>query len=224
VILKQNGSVEPLYVYPKFTNGPSPSIVTRGDDRLESVPTTPGLGLWRETISGVGGPTRYRVQLDKPSINDAIRLRILITDPLGRWTEQIRESSKGSPILEPDILNRDVRPAPGKGFILTFITSVPVVTTPIGSYSLEVEFTPITLPSLPPGPKVRVRRDLPNIRQFVSEEDPFSDPNPIPLRLDRTRDGRTPIAIYLRGRISDGIVKLQSPDGEQVATWNLGDG
>jgi hypothetical protein len=223
--VKPDGSLQPLYAYPA---DPSSSGVPP-DDRLESVPTVAGTGLWREAIAGGNSRTNYQIRLSKASVDDAVRLRIIMTDPLGRSTEQVIQASAGSPLPSPDIIDPSITPVPGKGFILGFSTSVPIPATPAGPYSLSVDFAPdprpfsFPFPPMPPGrPTTSVSTDLQNIELVTTKLpgpiDPFADHVGIPLRRGRTIAGITPIGVFLRSRGQLGI-KLQSPDG-RIATLN----
>lgn len=222
IAIKPDGSLQPLYSYPATTSGGIPP-----DDRLESVPMAAGAGLWREPILGSSGRTRYQIRIGKGSVDDAVRLRIIITDPLGRSTEQVVQSPAGSPLPAPDIINPVITPVPGKGFILGFGTSVPIHATPAGSYRLDVNFAPdprpfpFPFPPMPAGrPVASVSANLQDIALVTTKlpglGDPFADHVPIPLRRGRTMAGITPLAVFLRSR-GQVAVKLQSPDGH-VAT------
>lgn len=206
--VKPDGSVAVLYVYP-----PVPAT-GRPDDTLATVPTMAGPGLSREAVAG--GVTRYRVRVAKPTLADGVRLRILLTDPLGRTTERVLQSAAGSPLPTPDISAVTLTTVPGNKFILGFTTGVQIPATPIGPYHLLVNHTPLgPFPPFPPGTPIGIDATLPSIKPAAPAPDPFTDVAAIPLRRGVTVHGQTPISIYLRAK-GKVAVTLTGPDGKTV--------
>lgn len=194
-------------------------------DRLDQVPTVPPApgdhGLWRATAAP--GQTALHLLLRRASTDDRLRVRWLLSDPLGRATERVIEVPPGSPIKAPDILSPKVVKVLGKGFVLSFVTTVPIPPTPIGPYKLTAQYTPAVVlpPNLPLQPRVglvkaqvvTVSRTLNMISPAVTGENLFADPATIPLRRSRaTREG-TPISMAMRGSGGSVTVTLESPDG-----------
>ena len=114
------------------------------DDRLQSLPTAaPGAGLnglWRS--ADASGATALHLLVRRAAVEDALKVRWLLTDPLGRATERTLSVPAGSPLPAPDLLSPAVTKRANVGFIVTFQTSVPVPATAAGPYKLRVRYTP----------------------------------------------------------------------------------
>lgn len=227
-VFKPDGAIATLYTYP------NPSPAGELDDRLVAIPTAPDAAaniLWREP--GSGGSIFYRLRLRRDAVEDALKVRVLMLDPLGRATERVLEVPAGSPLPAPDILVPTVTPVPGRGFLFTFETSAPIDPTTFGSYRLQVNLepdlrpippipprpipTPIPRPIPTPFPRAAAGFDVPlsEIPLLRRGEDPWRDRAPIPARRNRTTR-TTAIALYLRstGRLT---VILQAPDGRTAS-------
>ena len=178
--VKPDGTLSPLYSYPSAGQ----------DNSLAAIPAVAGPGLWREPLPG--GGTRYCIRVSKPAIEDAARIRILLTDPLGRSAEQVLEAPAGSPLPAPDIVDPMLSRVPGKGFIFAFKTHVPVQAVPFGPYLLQVRLTPAApFSPAPPGRPVTSALALPDIRLLQPMSDPFMEferPSHAAQRNGRRRD------------------------------------
>lgn len=204
VAITLDGSLYPVFAYPELPAAGVP------DDTLGGVPTAPGVGLWREETAG---DNRYCVLVSEDSVEDAvrIRIRILLTDPLGRTTERVLDAPGAATLPAPDIVDPTLTAMPGKGVIFGFKSHAPIPATPIGPYVLQVQFWSYDSPS--PDTPVVVSADLPNIKLLQSLLDPFSEARPISLRRGKPAGGVTHFSVYLRGK---GLlaVKLLGPDGQ----------
>lgn len=199
-----------ITVIAEHADGRSDTLFSHPDipgsaDRLDRVGTTPPLpgahGLW--CTPGAPGSTGLHLLLRRASVDDRLRVRWLLSDPLGRATEQVLDVPPGSPIKGPDIVLPKVTKVPGKGFLLSFLTTVPIAPTPIGPYTLTVQYTPAAMTS----------KTLDKLALAVPGENVFADLAAIPLRRSRTTLKGTPIAIALRGAGGNVTVVLASPDG-----------
>jgi hypothetical protein len=114
------------------------------DDRLQSLQTAaPGAGLnglWRS--ADASGATALHLLMRRAAVEDALKVRWLLTDPLGRATERTLSVPAGSPLPAPDLLSPAITKRVNVGFIVTFQTSVPVAPTAAGPYKLRVRYTP----------------------------------------------------------------------------------
>lgn len=206
-----------------FTYPPTP-----GDgDHLNAVPTSPPApgthGLWR-TPSGTPGQSGLHVLARRASTGDRLKIRLLLSDPLGRSTERALEVPAGSPLLAPDILMPKVVKIMGKGFVVSFQTSVPVTPTAAGPYVLSAKYVPRLLFPLPlplPGPRRRpggmaisVQKPLPDIRIAAPGENVFADSDAIPLRRAPGPGAHTRVAVAVRGSLGGKLtITLTAPDG-----------
>jgi hypothetical protein len=199
------GELKPLFAYP-------PSTSAGLDGRLSTVPTAPAAApaLWREDIAG---GSRFRLLAHRPNLNDTLRLRLLLTDPLGRASETpLFDSPGGSPLPDPDISDVQVRSSGANRFILGFRTQALFTTTSIGAYSLTVRAVRRGGPLFPPPRPVTVTAPLPSISLSRPGEDPFTGPEQIPLRRQRGA-----IAVHLRAQANVTLI-LQAPDGRSTET------
>jgi hypothetical protein len=203
---------------------PLPDANNRVDNTLEKVPTAsppPGSsGIWRQT--GTVGVTTYSVLVKRNSVNEALKVRILLTDPLGRATERTLDVPAGSPLPPPVMEMVKIVKVPGKGFIFSFETSVPIEATPLGPYLLSVSFAPGPILPLPSGLPSRrlaagVQVALDDIPVLRGPQDPFASPETIPLRRTPPVHGRSQIAAYLRGASGQLTAVLAAPDGRSTS-------
>lgn len=142
-----DGSAETLLRHPATAGG---------DDRLLAIGTTPpgvgAHGLWRSS-SGAAGVTGLHLLVRRASTDDRLKVRLLLTDPLGRVSEQVLWVPAGSPLPEPDILLPLVTPVPNVGFVVSFGTTVPVLPTLAGPYRLRVRYQPAAASPFPLTPR-----------------------------------------------------------------------
>ncbi len=201
-VVAADGSLRRLFDYP-----PLPPTSGGPDGRLSTVPTTAAAApaFWREEIAG---GSRYRLLVNRPNLNDTLRVHVLLTDPLGRFSEQQPpDSAGGNPLPAPDISDVQVTSAGANRFILSFRTHALFTTTPLGPYTLTVRAVRRGGPIFPPPQPVTVTAPLPSIAPVVPTQDPFAGHEPIPLRQ---RHGV--IAVYLRTQ-ANVTLTLRSPDG-----------
>ena len=199
------GGLRPLFAFP-----PVPPTSGGPDGRLSTVPTSPAAApaFWREEIAG---GSRFRLLVHRPNLNDTLRVRVLLTDPLGRASEApLLDSVGGSPLPDPDISDVQVRSAGTNRFILGFRTQALFIPTPIGPYSLTVRAVRRGGPIFPPPRPVIVTAPLPSIAPIRPGEDPFAGPEQIPLRHQRGA-----IAVHLRMQANVTLI-LQAPDGRST--------
>jgi hypothetical protein len=200
--LAADGTPRPLFAWP-----PVPPGGGNPDGRLSVVPTAPAAApvLWQENVPG---GTQFRLLLTRPHVGDALRVRVLLTDPLGRATERTMDSPGVPPLPAPDILTPSLATVAGGRFVLSFVTDVPFAATPVGPYTLTVEARAAPTLLNPRPVPVTATVALPSIRTLRVGEDPFTDPAPIPLRLQTTH-----INVYLRAAAADLTLTLAAPDG-----------
>lgn len=149
-------------------------------DRLQALPTAapgPGLhGLWRSP--GAAGVTALHLLVRRAAVEDALKLRWLLTDPLGRATERTLAVPAGSPLPAPDLLSPTVTKRANVGFVVTVETSVPVPPTAGGPYKLRVRYVPAK-----PSPFPQFGRSaLPTVTEF----DTLLTPRPLPAACGAT--------------------------------------
>lgn len=194
-----DGSAEALFRYPANPGD---------DDRMQALPTNPpgagAHGLWR---TASGGATALHLLVRRASVDDQLKVRLLLTDPLGRATERVLTVPAGSPLPEPDILAPQVTRKPLVGFLVQFETTVPVTDTPAGAYKLRVRYRP----GLPPGHMLEI--DLPDIALAHPLENIFKGNRPIVVRRAPGSLGRTRIIIGLRGAGGQLNLAVEAPDG-----------
>ena len=91
-------------------------------------------GLWRD--ESAAGQTGLHLLLRRTDPSHRIRVRVRLTDPLGRMTERSLEVPPVPPTVPPDITGPQVDAISG-GWVLTFTTAVPDQTAE-GPYELRV--------------------------------------------------------------------------------------
>jgi hypothetical protein len=199
--LAPDGTPQPLFAWP-----PTPAGGGNPDGRLSAVPTTPAAvpALWQEKVPG---GTQYRLLLTRPHLGDPLRVRVLLTDPLGRAGEQVLDSPGGPPLPAPDILTPSVAHLLGGRFVLSFTTDAPFTSTPVGAYTLTVTAQAAATLLNPHPVPVTVTVALPNIAVLRAVDNPFNDAAPIPLRRQSTH-----INVYLRAAVHVSLT-LTAPDG-----------
>ena len=138
-------------------------------------------------------------------------------------TEQAVDVPAGSLLPAPDILSPRLQTIRGRGFVLTFNTSVPISPPSVGPYRLNVGFRADQIVS--PRPRrpglIRAPRDrdvgkpipLHKIPRFRSMDEMFNRITSMAVRRARTVRGSTTIYIALRPTTGRLTVVLESPDG-----------
>ncbi len=195
-----NGSLLPLFAWP-----PSPPGGVVPDASLAAVPTAPAPApaLWRESIAG---GSRFRILLLRPNPADAVRLRVVLTDPLGRITERLLDNPA---LPAPDIISPVAKPSPPGRYILAFTTGAPFTAALGGPYVLTVSAAWTHTVSNPhPPPPMTTTTNLPSIAPIQAGNDPFTDPLTIPLRHSGNQ-----VLVFLRLAATVNLT-LTSPDGQ----------
>jgi hypothetical protein len=205
-----DGSSDILMQYP----APADLLADSGADRLDAVGDTPGPGLvWHgvptPTVPGEPGRTPIHIDVPRVSVDDAVTVRLRVTDPLGRMTEKVVDVAAGVVIAPPDILNPDLFAIIGRGVELTFETSVPD-TSPAGlPYVLHVIASGgIVFPPVPPQRFEMNFADIP----------PAHGASPASPIVRSTAGGHTLISAMLGSRVRAVSVVVEAPDGAR-ATW-----
>jgi hypothetical protein len=183
-----------------------------GRGALDQLPTTqPGAGqsgLWRD--ASASGSTTLHLLVRRTDPASTLRVRMRITDPIGRITERTLDVPPGSAVPAPDILNPTLNTVPG-GVIVSFTTSVPNQVPGVGDYSVEVAFRPST------GPRINRSETMAAIPVARRGEDIFAVATErIPLRRTRRTLGQSSIAVGLR---ANGVVTVAvvAPDGTRAS-------
>jgi hypothetical protein len=178
---------------------------------LDELPTEePAAGLsgcWRAPTAGDVTPLHLLVRRADPAT--ALRVRVRLSDPLGRLTERTLDVPAAPEVPVPDLSNLTLTTVAG-GTLLAFTTAVPNAVPGVGAYRLEVRFRP------PRGRGVARAEDLADIPQARRREDIFSDlPEEIPFRRTKRALGTTSIAVGIR---REGTVTLAvvAPDGTRA--------
>jgi hypothetical protein len=175
---------------------------------LDDVPTSePGPGLsgpWRGSTSAGSTPLQLLVRRNDPETT--LRVRLRLSDPLGRITERLLDIPVAPAVVAPDIINPTLTNVAG-GTILAFDTSAPDTAPGHGPYRIEVTFRPSV------GRISRVGRNLADIPLVRLDEDLFDLPaEAIPIRRTSRRSGITSIAVGVR-QVGTVRVSLVAPDG-----------
>lgn len=217
IALRADGSTGVALAYPEPGATPDPEA-----DRLDLLPEVPG-GVWREattpTTPGEPGRTPVRIRVPRASFDDALRVRVRLTDPLGRQTEHVLDVPPGSePVVvqPPDILDPQVFSIAGRGRFLSFATTAPDTDADGRPYVLHVSVTQAVL-GFPIRARLRVDIELANIRPIASVNSLVRDGSQIPLGRARV-GGRTQISALLR-EAGPVAVSLEAPDGT-TASWS----
>jgi len=185
---------------------------------LNELPTTaPGAGasgLWRDDPAA--GTSALHLLVRRAAFGTELRVRIRVTDPIGRLTEQVLTVPAGTPVIPPDILDPELTETTS-GTVLTFVTSVPNSVDGLGDYVLEAAL-----------------RRSPGVRRVVSATMPFADiavlrrredlldpaNEPLPIRRSGRTAGRTTIYIGVRAP-GELRVSVVAPDGTRATISRL---
>jgi hypothetical protein len=211
IVTHDDGTSEPLFRYPA-----PPALGTAPDGDFDhcpqSAPAPNASGLWRDLSSGTS--TNLHLQIARAAFTDQLAVRLRVTDPLGRLTEQVVTVPPTDPVIPPDITNVNIFNIAGRGWLLTFETSVPDDVAGMGPYRVHIALS--ELAPLPQPPHVEeATDDIGTIPVFHPGDDIFADPAPIPLRQVSAAGGGRTIGAVLRGT---GWVRVDviAPDGTQT--------
>ena len=164
----------------------SPVVLTPAAGDLDALPTTaPGAGasgLWLDPSGPSGTPIHLLVR--RADVTTELSVRVRLTDPLGRLTEQVLTVPAGSAVVAPDIVDARLDVVTG-GWVLSFLTSVPDAVDGVGPYVLSA----VLRPSSGVRRLVRVTSDLADIPVARRDEDLFADATQL-LPLRRTPRAR----------------------------------
>lgn len=183
-------------------------------DLPTAAPASPDSGLWRDSTSSGSTPLHLLVRRTDKDLS--LRVRLRITDPIGRITERVLEVPPGANTVVPDLNNIVITKLP-KGWALSFQTSVP--TTVDGN---DVELLAAFRPGVPGGRRASVTMPMrsipppPPARRPLRPFDPFADTtNPIPVFATRRSSGTREVAVCVRaaGTLQ---VTLRVPGGESA--------
>jgi hypothetical protein len=176
----------------------------------EMATAEPGAGLsgfWRDPTAGGVTPLHLLVRRADP--DTTLRVRVRLSDPLGRITERTLGVPVVPPVQPPDLVNPTLTTVPG-GAILAFTTSVPNTAPGVGPYRVEVKFRPSS------GRVANRGEDLADIPLARRNEDIFADAREaIPIRRSRRTLGTTSIAVGIR-RAGTVAVAVVAPDGARA--------
>jgi hypothetical protein len=178
-------------------------------DELATAEPGAGLsGLWRDPTAGGVTPLHLLVRRSDPATT--LRVRVRLTDPLGRLTERTLDVPVVPPVPPPDLTDPTLTNVAG-GTILAFTTTVPDTAPGGGPYRVEVTFRPST------GRIVQADEKLGDIRLARRNEDIFANAREaVPIRRTRRRLGVTSIAIGIR-RAGTVTVAVVAPDGQTAS-------
>jgi len=182
-----------------------------GKAALDELPTTqPGAGLsgfWRDPTAGGVTPLHLLARRADPATT--LRVRVRLSDPLGRITERTLDVPVVPPVQPPDLVNPTLTTVAG-GTILAFTTSVPNTAPGFGPYRVEVRFRPSS------GGGANRDEDLADIPLARRNEDLFANAAElIPIRRARRTLGTTSIAVGIRraGTVAAAVI---APDGTRA--------
>ncbi|WP_157968530.1 hypothetical protein [Streptomyces geranii] len=184
-------------------------VARAGLDEFDTAEPGAGLsGLWRDPTAGGVTPLHLLVRRSDPAAT--LRVRVRLTDPLGRITERTIDIPVVPPVQSPDITNPTLTTVTG-GTILAFTTSVPNTAPGVGPYRVEVTLRPTT------GRVARRAENLGDIPVAQANEDIFAvATEAIPVRRTRRFLGGTSIAVGVR-RAGTVTVSVVAPDGPTVS-------
>ena len=180
-------------------------LAKAGLDELPTAEPGAGLsGLWRDPTAGGVTPLHLLVRRSDP--DTTLRVRIRLTDPLGRITERTIDVPVVPPVQPPDIIDPTLTAVAG-GTILSFTTSVPNTAPGFGPYRIEVTFRPSV------GRMATRGEDLADVPLARRSENIFADATEtIPIRRTRRAHGVASVGVGLR-RAGTVTVAIVAPDG-----------
>jgi len=215
-----SGALVPVLLFP--ARPASPDLIV--DDRLEALPTAPGApgaAVWRSPRAGNAEGCVLNLRFFRADFATPARVRVLLTDPLGRASERIAEASTLSPLPMPDLTDLVITPLPGGRVRMDVRTSISPTVTLAGSYALAVAYR-LRRAGLPPfgGQLINASAssDLDKLRLLRPGDNLMLDPASIPLRRVAQPGRGTAITGLLRGNGTFSLtITLTAPDG-RVAT------
>ena len=177
-------------------------------DQLPTAEPAAGLsGMWRDATAGGVTPLHLLVRRADPATT--LRVRVRLSDPLGRITERTLDVPVVPPMQPPDLLNPVLTTGAG-GAILAFTTSVPDAAPGSGPYRVEVRFRPSS------GRGANRDEDIADIALARRNEDIFAvATEAIPIRRTRRALGTRSIAVGIR-RAGTVTVAVVAPDGTRA--------
>ena len=178
---------------------------------LDAMPTAEpgagGHGIWRDPTAGDVTPLHVLVRRADPAT--ALRVRVRLSDPLGRLTEHTLDVPAAPAVPPPDLSDLTLTTV-ADGTILAFTTAVPNAVPDVGAYRVEARFRP------PRGRIVSRAEDLADIPLARRREDIFADPaEEIPFRRTKRTLGVTSIAVGIR-RAGTVTIAVVAPDGTRA--------
>jgi hypothetical protein len=181
---------------------------------LASAPAPPDSGLWRDVTAA--GTTPMHLLVRRPDASASLRVRVRLTDPLGRITEQVANVPPGAAgSLAPDIVSPVVSAAVG-GWLMAFTTSVPNSNAE-GDFVLDVRFAPTPIPPHKTSKSIRVSLAFPKLPYARRKGTILDDPKyVIPLSHSRRIGGISTITIGFR-RPGSAQVTIIAPDGTHTS-------
>lgn len=196
---------------------PTPLALSAGSTSLDALadtaPTGSASGWWRGATTTVAGVkvTPLHLLVRRAASSDTLRVRLRMTDPLGRLTERIVAVPAGTPAsLAPDVSGVVLTTVPGQGTILTFTTTAPN-STPEGPFVLHVRFVPAG--------RVRatvVKLELARLPWVPRSGTIFDAAYVIPISRTKRVAGVTTIAVGLR-TAGTATVSIIAPDGTSTS-------
>ena len=198
------GRLTSFFVWP-----PVPAAPGSPDDRLAAVPTGPGrLGSQNLRRSTAGTVTTLRISLRRPAASDPLRVRVMLTDPLGRARERVLDV-EGDGALAPAVFPAlEVQRVEGQGFLISF---EPDAADRLGTLDVAWRPTPAFVRAsgaLRQASGTSVQADLASLRRPARNEDLLADPAAVPLRRAGAR-----VTVALRGDAGSLQLTLTAPDG-----------
>jgi hypothetical protein len=212
VVTHDDGSTDTLLRYPAL-----PAAGTAPDDAFDKCPTAAPAagvsGLWRDASTASG--TGLHLQLIRAAYPDQLAVRLRVTDPLGRLTEQTVTVPPADPVVAPDITNFDVFTIVGRGRVMVFETSVPDEVVGIGPYRVHIALTRVE--PVPPHLSHTLQR-TDDIGSIPLGDNIFTDPAPIPVRqVPASGGGPRTINAVVKGAAGATLrVDVIAPDGTRA--------
>ena len=212
------GEVAPvdLLSWDERTSTPAPAHVASWTlaDLATGAPAAPDSGLWRDPSAA--GSTGLHLLVRRADETVSLRVRVRLTDPIGRITEQVVTVPPGAAgTLAPDIVNPVVTAEPN-GWILAFTTSVPNSNAD-GDFVLEIRFAPRPLPPRKTSRAIKVSLAFPKLPFVPRKGTILDDPTyVIPLSHTRRVGGISTVAVGLR-RPGTAQVTIHAPDGAHTS-------
>lgn len=203
-------------------------------DRLEalgtSAPAANTSGVWRAN-GATSGQTKLMLQIVRATAQTRLKIRWMLTDPLGRSTEKLLTLDPVTiPALPaPDIVGLNASIKAGAGWTVLFNTSSPVSAAPDQAYELTISYraNSVIRPGGLGGPiiarPISVTTTLAAIKKFLPGEDLFKDLAVIPVRRMAAGGGLNNIRFVIKSKTNTPgkvTVTIKSPNG-QTATSNI---